>query len=122
MLDESPSPGGRVFRPEWDGVEYTKLESVFGKLSAEEIDRYEIVSTMHYFAFHILDTFEKIDLTLDLIDSINFEVDIEEKVKQFEYYVENYYIRVPTVLEQLYVVINNLLTLGYNFRKPPKGI
>ena len=72
----------------------------------------EVFAALHR-SRNILRTLRNIQRSTFTIETIDFSEDTNQSASHFEFEVENYYLRVPTVLEQVYELIGVLCEVDY---------
>lgn len=114
----SPPFNANIKYPKRDNVDYPTIESDYSNIEPEIMKIFEAAQNIYNFASIIIGTLDKIELSVNNIEGLTFGKNIEKSTRLLEYHIENYYLRLPIVLEQLYALLSELLVLDYDFRKP----
>ncbi len=86
--------------------------------SPAEIELSDAAENLVHYGRNVRETLRKLNLTLSLASQLRFDEETWNAALMLEYLMENYYLRLPTILEQIYVVASIFLPLHHDFRRP----
>lgn len=103
------------FTDDADDSAYPTISVHWDNVAPNVIEQADGAQEIYHSFFNIVETLRKIAIALESVATI--DVGNFQSIRVLEYHVENYLVRVPTILEQVYSAARHLLDIPWNYRR-----